>query len=65
VIVGGDWDDGIFGVLVKVDDAMWKGVDRNRDGDGDGAAMSGTAVCMIDEFIRTPFLCVVMTMMPI
>jgi hypothetical protein len=40
VIVGGDGDDGRFGVLVKVDDAAHEGAD--------GTAMCGATICLID-----------------
>jgi hypothetical protein len=50
VIVGGDWDGGRCGVLVKVDDAAREGVV--------GAAMCGATACMIDDFaMDTIFLC--------
>jgi hypothetical protein len=42
VIVEGIWDDGIFGLLAKVDDAVHDGAD--------GTAMHGATACMIDNF---------------
>jgi hypothetical protein len=42
VILGGDWDDGRFGVLVNVDDVTRKGAN--------GAEMSSTTAFMVDDF---------------